>query len=114
MPASPGCSVRSRSRSWRLGSFFGAMRYWMLGRSKLATKWRGSSSRRPGGSSPGGGAEGGGLAEPQPGRDLRVRGRGGGRGQRDPRHVGPALVQRGQREVVGPEVVPPLGDAVRL
>ena len=40
MPASPGCSVRSSRSSWRRGSFFGSIRYWMLGRSKLATKWR--------------------------------------------------------------------------
>ncbi|GAA3058701.1 hypothetical protein GCM10020000_46880 [Streptomyces olivoverticillatus] len=39
-PASPACSVRSSSRSCFLGSFFGAMRYWMFGRSKLATKCR--------------------------------------------------------------------------
>ena len=40
MPASPGCSVRSRSSSWRRGSSLGSIRYWMLGRSKLATKCR--------------------------------------------------------------------------
>ena len=40
---------------------------------------------------------------------------GGSRGgQRDPRHLGPALVQHRQTQVVGPEVVPPLGHAVRL
>jgi hypothetical protein len=44
IPASPGCSVRSRSSSWRAGSAFGSMRYRMLGRSKLDTKWRASSS----------------------------------------------------------------------
>lgn len=50
----------------------------------------------------------------QPRRDLPVGGLGGGRGQRDARDVGPALVQLGQREIVRPEVVPPLRDAVRL
>ena len=40
MPASPACSVRSSSSSWAFGSFFGAIRYWMFGRSKSATKWR--------------------------------------------------------------------------
>ena len=95
MPASPGCSVRSRSSSCLRGSFFGTIRYWMFGRSKLATKCR------------------------APPRFSRVaisarRGLGGGRGQRDPRHVGPALVQHRQRQVVGPEVVAPLGHAVRL
>ena len=42
MPASPACSERSRASNWRRGSFLGAIRYWMLGRSKLATKWRAS------------------------------------------------------------------------
>ena len=50
----------------------------------------------------------------QPDRDL-LAGRLGGRGgQRDPRHVRPALVQHLQLEVVGAEVVPPLRHAVRL
>ncbi len=40
MPASPWCSVRSRSRSCFFGSFFATIRYWMLGRSKLAVKCR--------------------------------------------------------------------------
>src|SRR5215469_16129983 len=40
MPESPACSVRSSSSNCRFGSFFGAIRYWMLGRSKLATNWR--------------------------------------------------------------------------
>ena len=44
MPASPGCSVRSSRSSCRRGSFFGSIRYWMLGRSKLATKCRASPS----------------------------------------------------------------------
>ena len=38
MPASPACSVRSRSSSWRCGLSFATIRYWMFGRSKLATK----------------------------------------------------------------------------
>ena len=73
----------------------GAIRYWMLGRSKLATKCLASR-------------------ELQPVRDLRVRWPGRGRGQRDPRDLGPALVQHRQLQVVGPEVVAPLGHAVRL
>ena len=44
MPACPGCSVRSSRSSWRRGSFFGSIRYWMFGRSKLATKCRASPS----------------------------------------------------------------------
>ena len=58
----------------------------------------------------------GALARPQvqPLRDLGVGGLGGSGGQRDPGHVRPALVQLRQREVVGPEVVAPLRDAVRL
>src|SRR5665648_815882 len=46
MPASPGCSVRIRSRSWARGLSFGAMRYRMFGRSKLATTCRASSRCR--------------------------------------------------------------------
>lgn len=46
MPASPACSALSSSSSWRRGSFFATIRYWMLGRSKLATKWRASVSSR--------------------------------------------------------------------
>ncbi len=41
-------------------------------------------------------------------------GLGGGGGQRDAGHVGPPLVQCGEGEVVRPEVMSPLGDAVRL
>lgn len=77
------------------GLFFGTMRYWMLGRSK------------PHDEVPG-------LLQTEPRGDLLVGGLGGGGGQRDPRHLGPALVEHGQREVVGPEVVAPLGDTVRL
>ena len=56
----------------------------------------------------------GASVEVQPGGDLRVRGRRRGRGQRDARHVRPALVQHRQGQVVGPEVVAPLRHAVRL
>ena len=67
MPASPACSLRSSSSSWLRGSFFGAMRYWMLGRSKLATKCRA-------------------LGEAQPLVAIsRVGGARGGGGQRDAR-----------------------------
>ena len=44
MPASPGCSVRSSRSNCRRGSFFGSIRYWMLGRSKLATNCLASPS----------------------------------------------------------------------
>ena len=94
-PASPSCSVRRRLSSWSRGLSLGAIRYWMLGRSKLATKCL--ASRRL-----------------QPLRDLRVRLLGGGGRQRDPGDLGPALVQHRQLQVVGPEVVPPLRHAVRL
>ena len=54
------------------------------------------------------------AAQVEPGGDLGPGGLGRRRGQGDPRHVRPPLVQRGQFEVIGPEVVPPLGHAVRL
>ena len=54
------------------------------------------------------------LLQLQPAHDLPAgRGVGGGR-DRDPRHPRPALVQQVQLDVFGPEVVPPLRDAVRL
>ena len=40
MPASPACSSRRKLSSCFFGSALGTIRYWMLGRSKLATKWR--------------------------------------------------------------------------
>ena len=46
--------------------------------------------------------------------DVGARQRVGGRGEGDPRHVGEALVQQRQLEVVLAEVVAPLADAVRL
>ena len=95
MPASPACSVRSRCSNCRRGSSLATIRYWMLGRSK-----------------PGHEVLGG--AEVEPLGDLLVGLGGGGRGQRDPRHLRPALVQHRQGQVVRPEVVPPLGHAVRL
>ncbi len=55
-----------------------------------------------------------GSLQVQPGRDLSMGRLGGRRGERDTGYRGPALVQCGQGEVVGPEVVPPLGHAVRL
>ncbi len=54
------------------------------------------------------------VGQAEPVRDLGAGGLGGRGGQRDPGHVRPALVQHGQFQVVGPEVVPPLGHAVRL
>ncbi|CFE02616.1 Uncharacterised protein [Bordetella pertussis] len=55
-----------------------------------------------------------GFVQGQALRDLAARGRGGGGRQRDARHLGPALVQHRQPEVFGPEIMPPLRDAVRL
>ncbi len=55
-----------------------------------------------------------GAAEVEPRRDLAPGRLGGGRGERDARHGGPALVQHRQPQVVGPEVVAPLRHAVRL
>ena len=46
--------------------------------------------------------------------DLAQRLPGGGGRHRDPRHRRPPLVQDRQAEIVRPEVVPPLGHAVRL
>ena len=87
-----GAQQRQQLRSgWSLAS----MRYWMLGRSKLATNCCASVScnRR---------------------QDLAPRGVGRRRGERDARHGRPALVQHRELQVVGPEVVAPLRDAVRL
>ena len=67
----------------------------MFGRSKPPKKVRASLQAEPGGD----------LA---PGRQI------GGRGQRDPGHVGPARVQHGKLEIFRAEVVAPLRDAVRL
>lgn len=55
-----------------------------------------------------------GLLQLEPGRDLAAGRLGGGRGEGDARDVRPAFVQAGQHQVVGTEVVPPLGHAVRL
>src|SRR6516164_4206036 len=86
IPASPACSVRISSSSCRLGSFFGTMRYWMLGRSKLATNWRAP------------------VRLSRPAISARVA------------WVAVAVsAMRGtQGQVVGPEVMAPLGHAVRL
>ncbi len=55
-----------------------------------------------------------GVAQRKPHSDLFARVcRRGGR-HRDPGHRGPALVQHGKGQVVRPEVVSPLGHAVRL
>ena len=55
-----------------------------------------------------------GALEREARRDLAVRGLGGRGGEGDARHVGPALGELGEREVVGAEVVAPLRHAVRL
>jgi hypothetical protein len=54
------------------------------------------------------------TAEREPLGDLAMRCLGGGGGERDARHPWPALCEIGEGEVVGAEVVAPLGDAVRL
>ncbi len=54
------------------------------------------------------------LAQVEAREDFLARGVGRGGGEGDPRDLGPAFVQLGQGEVVGAEVVAPLGDAVRL
>lgn len=55
-----------------------------------------------------------GLGHTEPLGDLLVRGLGRRGRQRDTGHVGPALTEHGQGQVVGAEVVAPLGDAVGL
>ena len=54
------------------------------------------------------------LAEIEPLDDLTPGRRVGGGGQRQARHGGKALVQHLELEIVGPEIVAPLRDAVRL
>ena len=69
MPASARRARRWISRSsCRRGSALGSIRYWMFGRSKLATNWP----------APG---------QPEPGHDLGPGRAGRGGGQRDPRHA---------------------------
>src|SRR3546814_1367218 len=46
--------------------------------------------------------------------DLALGRRVGGRGERDPRDVGPALVQQGQLAVLAAEIVAPLRHAMGL
>ena len=95
-PRRPACSVaqqpqqlpRAARSSARSGS-------WMFGRSKLATKCRASPSASRAAIS----ARVAAVAVAV----TAIRGT-----------VGPALVQHGQRQVVGAEIVPPLGHAVRL
>ena len=55
-----------------------------------------------------------GRGQVEPLGDLGPRRRSRGSGQRDPRYLGPPFVQRGQLQVVGAEVMAPLGHAVRL
>ena len=55
-----------------------------------------------------------GLGQLEPDRDLLGGGRGRRRGQRDPRDGRPPLAEDRELQVVGPEVVAPRGDAVRL
>ena len=67
----------------------------MFGRSKPLTKTRASPESEA-------------LGDLAPGRRVRSG------GQRDAGHVGVALVQHRKLEVLGPEIVTPLRDAVRL
>ena len=60
------------------------------------------------------GDELGGVFELEPRDDLPAGGRVRGRCERDARDLRPALVQQVELDVVGPEVVAPLGDAVGL
>ena len=48
------------------------------------------------------------------GEDVGAGARVGGRGQREPRHLGMVVEQRPQLAIVGPEVVAPFADAMRL
>ena len=79
------------------GSSFGAMRYWMLGRSKLATKCRARRSQARAGSA---------ISAWVAAVAVAVSAMRGTSGQRS--------CSSRERQVVGPEVVAPLGDAVRL
>ena len=55
-----------------------------------------------------------GAPQPQPLQDLAPGRPVGGRGERDSRDLGEAIVQRRELQVLGAEVVPPLRHAVRL
>ena len=46
--------------------------------------------------------------------DVRAGARVRGRGQREPRHVREGVEQRQQQPVIGPEIVAPFADAMRL
>ena len=58
--------------------------------------------------------EGARVLQLQPHHDVGARVRVGGGGERDARHAGKALVQHAQAQVLRAEIVPPLGDAMRL
>ncbi len=47
-------------------------------------------------------------------QDVLARAPVGGRGQREPRHLGEGVEQGQQQPVIGPEVMAPFGDAMRL
>ena len=55
-----------------------------------------------------------GVAQAEPLGDLVAHRRRGGGGEREDRRAAERLGRRAQPQVVGPEVVAPLGDAVRL
>ncbi len=54
------------------------------------------------------------LRDPELGEDVGAGPRVGGRGQRQPRHVGMVVEQWAQLAIVGAEVVAPFADAMRL
>ena len=55
-----------------------------------------------------------GVVHPEAFRDVGADARGGGGGQRHEGDLGQVLAERPEGQVVGPELVPPLRDAVRL
>jgi hypothetical protein len=46
--------------------------------------------------------------------DILTRVRIGGRGQRQPRHIEELVHQRAEQAVIGAEIMPPFGNAMRL
>jgi hypothetical protein len=95
MPERPGRAfTRETTRCVRLPSFGSAARA-RFGRSKLAT-WTD------------------GFVRLQLGEDVIPRAGIGRRGDGKARHAGEEILQAAKRAVIGPEVMPPLADTVRL
>ncbi len=95
MPADRSGCDRMNAASWRRGSTLGSMRYWMFGRSKLATKCRAEPSRSRSV-----------ISRCVAGVAVAVSASRGTPGNRS-REIA-------ERQVVGTEVVAPLRHAVRL